>query len=209
MASAVHEKMTALVEAGKNATANEMINHKFVHYERLKSGDFSSFHKGLDGLIGSPNPEVYKTMTREHCASDDSILEFRANNYNTATTSQIEWFFVADPKNPPKSFEIKREGGTQSESIAAWQRTVDRRNPTMTSTPFPKVRSVIGWPQERRSSAVGHRGRSPFPPSFFEAELREKNRQLRKKMLYDRLRETYSDPTLNIGFLFEPNAEGA
>ena len=185
IADAVHEKMAALVAAGQNATTHEMLNNKFVHNENLaqyKSGDFMSFHKGLDGLIGSPNPEIHKTMMREHCSSDDSLLEFRASNYQTATTSQIEWYFVADPNSPPKTFKIIRmEEARRDDRIAAWRYGANRRNPTLTSMPFPKARSVKGWPQERRYGSVGHRGRSPFPPSFFEAEMREKNRQLNER----------------------------
>ena len=115
-------------------------------------------------------------MMREHCSSDDSLLEFRASNYQTATTSQIEWYFVADPNSPPKTFEI-----IPMEDARRDDRGANQRNPTLTSMPFPKARSVKGWPQERRYGSVGHRGRSPFPPSFFEAEMREKNRQLNER----------------------------
>ena len=162
---------------------HESSNSKFVHDEKHnKPGDFMSFHKGLDGLIGSPNPEIRKTMMREHCSSDDSLLEFRASNYQTATTSQIEWYFVADPNSPPKTFKIIRmEEARRDDRIAAWRYGANRRNPTLTSMPFPKARSVKGWPQERRYGSVGHRGRSPFPPSFFEADVREKNRKLNER----------------------------
>ena len=64
----------------------------------LDFGGLSEFFGGLDGLIGSPKPNLGQAVRHEHCESQDSVVEFQAANYKTTTTPRIEYFFVAEPR---------------------------------------------------------------------------------------------------------------
>ena len=65
------------------------------------AGGLETFFGGLEGLIGTPNPKLKESMEREHTSSSDSLTEFYASNYGTATTSALEWLFVVDPVSRP------------------------------------------------------------------------------------------------------------
>ena len=62
-------------------------------------GERDSFDGGLDGFLGPPNPNLGATVEWEHCMEEDSLKEFVVPNYLTETTSQVEYWFVADPSD--------------------------------------------------------------------------------------------------------------
>jgi hypothetical protein len=64
----------------------------------MKFGDISSFHQGLEALIGPPSPNFIEAMGREHCLEVDSDQPFTTTNYGVTTTSITEWWFVYDPE---------------------------------------------------------------------------------------------------------------
>ena len=40
-------------------------------------------------------------MAAEHSERPDSLIDFTTSNYSVTTTSEVEWRFVAEPKNAP------------------------------------------------------------------------------------------------------------
>ena len=101
----LHQRLADIVNDGieqmnkaKAATAAEL-NNKF-HLEEgvvsLRYGDLDTFYRGLEGQVGAPDPKLGKAMREEHCERPDSSLGFNTTNYNTRTTSSIEYLFVAD-----------------------------------------------------------------------------------------------------------------
>lgn len=63
----------------------------------LLFGGLPDFVAGLKGRIGSPDPNVFEAVQREHCSQPDSKVEFTTGNYSVTTTSEIEWKFVTEP----------------------------------------------------------------------------------------------------------------
>ena len=91
------------LNAAKAATASQL-NAKFAAEGGgfdMKYGDLSTFFHGLEGKIGSPNPNIFQAMEREHTASDDSTDKFTTGNYGVTTTSEIEWNFIVQPDKEP------------------------------------------------------------------------------------------------------------
>ena len=88
--------------AGGHASSGAELHDKFVQSGgdfTLSYGSISSFYLGLEGMIGPPSPYLLETMRKEHTESADSREEFAAGNYGTATTSEIEYWFVVDPEH--------------------------------------------------------------------------------------------------------------
>ena len=90
------------LSTSKEATSAEM-QDKFSQDARgmLEYGNLKVFFRGLEGLVGSPNPNVMAAMAEEHTAGVDVTHEFTTGNYDLTTTSAIEWAFVATPDAPP------------------------------------------------------------------------------------------------------------
>ena len=63
----------------------------------LSYGSAVNFHQGLEGVLGFPSSNVREAMEFEHCDEVDSKEFFQAKNYETWTTSKIEWNFVVNP----------------------------------------------------------------------------------------------------------------
>ena len=87
-------------EGRHSPTAAQQLQDKFVQKGTtlaLDFGSLSTFYAGLEGLVGAPSPQVLTTMRNEHCSASDSELEFTAANFETVTTSKIEWHFVVEP----------------------------------------------------------------------------------------------------------------
>jgi hypothetical protein len=89
----------AQLSRAKAATAEEL-NSKFATEKsfELAFGKLSDFSRGLEGMIGAPNPNIMEAMMKEHCNSKDSKTEFTPSNYGITTTSEIEWEFVTNPE---------------------------------------------------------------------------------------------------------------
>ena len=69
----------------------EILNVSFVDNfdaRKMAFGPLSEFTKGLDGLIGPPNPDLHKGMRWEHCERPDSNVPFTTSNYGIETTSR-------------------------------------------------------------------------------------------------------------------------
>ena len=74
----------------------------------MKFGGLESYFRGLDGVIGQPATDLDAGIHREHARSRDSQQAFKAPNYGTRTTSEIEYYFVTDPRSDHcTTFEIK------------------------------------------------------------------------------------------------------
>jgi hypothetical protein len=65
--------------------------------EVLSFGGLSEFFGGLELLVGTPHPSVLEAIEREHCAAADSSEPYVSLNYGVTTSSEQEYFFVADP----------------------------------------------------------------------------------------------------------------
>ena len=76
----------------------EILNVSFVDTfdaRKMAFGPLSEFSKGLDGLIGPPNPDLLKGMHGEHCERTDSKVPFTASNYGIETTSRASMVKVS------------------------------------------------------------------------------------------------------------------
>ena len=74
-----------------NSLKGEILNAYFIEtYEanEMAFGVQSEFFKGLDGLIGPPNPDLHKGMRWEHCERPDSNVPFTTSNYGIETASR-------------------------------------------------------------------------------------------------------------------------
>ena len=150
----------------------------------LKFGELSTFYKGLDVFLGPPNPNLREAMENEHCNASDSQIKFRVPNYHTLTTPRLEYWFVTDPSDE-KLREVEGEeatfwpheerlfGGGKAEysDFLKAQRAVESGGPSAEA--FRNDRADPTNPQRIARKAL--------PPSHFEAELHERNGQLRDK----------------------------
>ena len=85
----ISDKMKELVEAA--APSGAELNKKFVDdytATEMAFGQQDEFFKGLEGLIGPPNPDLVKGIRGEHCERTDSHVPFRTSNYGIETTSR-------------------------------------------------------------------------------------------------------------------------
>ena len=74
-----------------NSIKASILSKKFVDETRateMAFGQQDEFFKGLEGLIGPPNPDLVKGIRGEHCERTDSDRPFTASNYGTETTSR-------------------------------------------------------------------------------------------------------------------------
>lgn len=65
----------------------------------LSFGSTPSFFAGLRGLVGLPAADLEAGMLHEHCGRADADTPMVAPNYDTATSSRVEWWFVVDPSD--------------------------------------------------------------------------------------------------------------
>ena len=89
IAKFISEKMKELKEAA--APSGAELNKKFVDdytATEMAFGQQDEFFKGLEGLIGPPNPDLVKGIRGEHCERTDSRWPFRTSNYGIETTSR-------------------------------------------------------------------------------------------------------------------------
>ena len=74
-----------------NSIKASILNKKFVDdytATEMAFGQQDEFFKGLEGLIGPPNPDLVKGIRGEHCERTDSRWPFRTSNYGIETTSR-------------------------------------------------------------------------------------------------------------------------
>ena len=82
------------------AVSGEALNTKFVEEfsgKEMAFGQPKEFFKGLDGLIGPPNPNLQEGMRWEHCERKDSHRPFTTPNSGITTTASIEFLYVVEP----------------------------------------------------------------------------------------------------------------
>ena len=94
-----------ILQTGPKFAAAEEANSKFCSTQGAFTGKFASlelFYQGPEGLIGSPNPNLFEGMHREHCLRSNSRTKFTTPNYNFTTCSDWEWRFVVCPANLPE-----------------------------------------------------------------------------------------------------------
>ena len=90
----------------KAPTAGEL-SEKFAEEAfTLNFGSLDTFFSGLEGLIGAPSPDLRKAMSREHCHSLDSQTKFITPFYVITTSSETEWWYVADPENGLEQLQL-------------------------------------------------------------------------------------------------------
>ena len=63
----------------------------------LSLGKLATFYSGLEAFIGPPKLHMAEAMRYEHCKGKDANVELVALNYETYTTSHIEYLFVTAP----------------------------------------------------------------------------------------------------------------
>ena len=73
-----------------NTIKATILNEQFVDdytATEMAFGQQDEFFKGLEGLIGPPNPDLVKGLRGEHCERNDSHWPFTTTNYHIETTS--------------------------------------------------------------------------------------------------------------------------
>ena len=98
------------------------LNEEFVKqgaFTLSYSTDASLYWAGLSRITGAPGDQTQRplieAMEEEHCAEADSRELFQVGNYNTITTSEIEWYFVTRPADGLELLEITEWPGTERE----------------------------------------------------------------------------------------------
>ena len=122
----------------------------------LSYSGLSTFFRGLEGMVGSPDPKVEEAMAREHRECGDSHDEFSTSNYEVTTTSAIEFGFVATPEAPPAGGWPVEQKLVRVKAVPELQRTAS-------------VAALV---------SAGARMRQPMPRPEMERVLGEKNAEL-------------------------------
>ena len=63
----------------------------------LSLGKLATFYSGLEAFIGPPKLHMAEAMRYEHCKGKDANEQLVALNYETYTSSHIEYLFVTAP----------------------------------------------------------------------------------------------------------------
>lgn len=101
------EELVAVQSGGAAAQGMWSSGHlnKFLQDEgalTMSYAGLATFFLGLEGKVGSPDPQVMEAMKDEHTQRGDSKEPFTSGNYAVTTTSEVEWRFVASPEKTPK-----------------------------------------------------------------------------------------------------------
>ena len=125
--SGLLEKLASLVHAGAKELITEAVTggqdskyHADEGCFALSLGGLKTFYEGLEGLLGSPSPELMQAATHEHCGSADSDLPFTTSNHGVTTTARVEWYFVTDPA---KGLSLCGAWPSEDPSLCAHHRT--------------------------------------------------------------------------------------
>jgi len=124
--------------------------NRFAGFE-LTYASTRHYFGGLASIVGQPSPRVHEGMRLEHCGKEDARIVFRAPNYGTTTTSEVEWHFCA------------ATGAEPAEAAAA----------ALSACGFQD------WPAEERAR-LSH-GRSRRPLEAFDGPMRDANEALAKQ----------------------------
>jgi len=162
----------------------------------LSYGGLSTFYSGLEGIVGSPDPNVLEAMKSEHTARPDSNLTFTAGNYGVSTTSATEWGFVTDPDRGEPRGGWPRETKNATMQVITSEGVVSQV--TVARTPIAKQEMLgrmrmenvklqeLGEPELGEPEAIG--ARMYTGPCFFKYNSVLRGRYsdvefLRKQML--------------------------
>ena len=120
----------------------------------LDYGGSSTFFSGLEGLIGSPQPNLNASMAEEHQGRADSHREYTTPNYSITTTPSIEWWFVVEAGeglNRLKMMHYPREEKTEGHMrapapLSAFEAERAARNARLAEIACPPIlpEEVIG-----------------------------------------------------------------
>ena len=155
----ISDKMKELVEAA--APSGAELNKKFVDdytATEMAFGQQDEFFKGLEGLIGPPNPDLVKGIRGEHCERTDSRWPFTTHNYGIETTSRASMVRVP-------FLSAGRAAAHRSRSPPAYSRLqrAPEESPRRTGAKYGPRNALV--PKRRRSldhqaHRVPDRGRS-------------------------------------------------
>ena len=116
LASELLPRLKELASDGGSDSGGASAESKFQGtLQQLSFGGLYKFYAGLEGLVGSPNPNVCEAMREEHMLRPDSHLQFVASNYRIQSTSAIEWAFVVEPTDEA----LRRLGDSARHTVAA------------------------------------------------------------------------------------------
>ena len=87
----------AVVLTQGDASVQEL-SDRFVSHAELQYGSLKSFHVGMAGMLGPPNPNVLDAIEREHLDGPDTDIKQKTHNYGIETSPRIEYYFVVDPE---------------------------------------------------------------------------------------------------------------
>jgi hypothetical protein len=174
-------KMDKLMKAA--AESGQALNSKFVeeyNSNEMAFGGQESFFKGLDGLIGPPNPNLLEGMRNEHSQCKDSHIEFETPNYGVITTSHVEYLVVVEPdslfpKQQPQYKDLKLPSDIQKQiddGKAKWLEEFVTRRTSDDGKPSPvrqRSSSPVAVPEAKEKDRVGVR--KPKQPSVFMPKI--------------------------------------
>ena len=137
-------------------TASELSEKFAAESFTLNFGSLDTFFSGLEGLLGAPSPDLRKAMSREHCQSLDSQMNFVTPFYAITTCSETEWWYVADPMH-----------GLDELQLAAWPiETANTAGPSRRRGPALPLKAFA-----HKLSAVNTQLGALGEPRVFEEEL--------------------------------------
>ena len=96
------KKFKDRIAEGEGGGEDAAVESKFFEDGDGRSMEYGTtdvFFGGLDGFLGPPNPNLDVTVLNEHNREHDSKHPFVVPNYKTSTTSELEYWFVADPSD--------------------------------------------------------------------------------------------------------------
>jgi hypothetical protein len=133
-------------------------------------GGTTMFLRGLEALIGPPNPDVLTAMTNEHINRADSHTTFETINYGIMSCPAIEWHFVY----APLEYEANTETGLVVE-MARMEQQHDEECAAKNVPPRPHSKSSgfeHQWPFESAllscdAVSLKELGRTPQPLKIF------------------------------------------
>jgi hypothetical protein len=110
------------------------------------------FFKGLEGLIGAPDPKLRAAMTHEHTERADADVPFTSPNYLVESCSRVEFAFVLDGAAALPDLGLDSFPAERSDLLPAER----RRRPRPLSDFGPAIARVNG--------RLGAQGEPPTTP---------------------------------------------
>ena len=155
------------------AATSEEIQGKFAGSIELSYSGLDTFFGGLESIVGSPNPNLRRTMEDEHTKGADAGQEFTTrytaplpahstdpavsesqsrsphSNYGVKTTSRTEWSFVVTDSDTPEQLGLTRWPAESIEKLH--DRNKCRLKPLLTQ--LVEIANQAGGPNEQLKKA--------------------------------------------------------